>query len=114
MSSGYIDIPGGGGSGGVVSGSVSTAGLHIKGVITFVTINDTTWTALPPTPLVGRNALMIQNRSGVNILLAYDTSPTAWIILPANGERSYDITENIPIYAQSTSGTVQVTIEELS
>lgn len=110
MSTGVTNL-----GGGAVSGSVSQAGLKNGGRISFVSLNTTTWTALPPTALPLRNAISIQNRSSQTIWLAYTPNPTAWIILPTNGERAYDITDAIPIYALATvAGTCVVTIEELS
>ena len=53
---------------------VTLSGLNIAGRITKVTINDTTYVALPAIPLDKRNAMSIQNISGVQISLEYDSA----------------------------------------
>ena len=92
------------------------SGLNIAGLITIVSINDSTWTALPITPLTDRNAICIQNSSGVEIKINYSSSIVGYvgISIPNNGQRYYDITENIVIYAKSSAGNVDVTVEEIS
>lgn len=123
----YYRFPAGGGgsitgtvsiSGGTVgvTGSVQTAGLTIAGLITIVSVNNTTWTALPLIPLAMRNAMSIQNRSGQQIALNYSSSIVGYVgILMDNlQERFYDITQNIVIYAKSSTSTCNVTVEELS
>ncbi len=93
-------------------------GLQNGGRVTIVTINETTWTALPPTALTDRNALSIINTSGVEIKINYDNSVVGYVGVPIrnNDERYYDVKDTIVIYAKSTtgSGSVDVTIEELS
>lgn len=92
------------------------SGLNIAGKITIVSVNSSTWTALPATALTDRNAICIQNRSGSEIKLNYDNGVSGYVgvVVPNLGERYYDITDNILIYAKSASGTVDVTIEEIS
>jgi hypothetical protein len=86
-----------------------------------VTLTDAAWTALPALPLSERNAIAVQNRSGVAVRLNYDfTGP-----LPGNddgmelsgfGERQYDVTDQIVIYAKVVSGggSIVVWIEEIA
>lgn len=99
-----------------VTGKITPQGLNIAGLLTEVTLNTATWTALPPTPLVNRNAISIQNQGGTEIKINYDnTVPTySGVKIIANGERYYEITDNIIIYAKSASGTPTILIEELS
>jgi len=52
---------------GDISGSFSPSGLTIGGKITEVVLNSTAWVALPLTALTSRNALNIQNNSGIEI-----------------------------------------------
>lgn len=101
---------------GSVTGTFTPQGLNIAGKMTPITLNTATWTALPVTPLTNRNAIRIQNQSGVEIKTNYDNTQIGYvgIIIAANGSDSYDIKENIIIYAKSSSGTPTVMVEELS
>ena len=96
--------------------SVYPNGLRNGGRITQVTLNETTWTALPLTPLADRNALAIQNFSGKNIAINYSDQILNFtgIIIPDLAERSYNITETIVLYGKSQKGSAVVTVEELS
>jgi hypothetical protein len=98
------------------SGEFSTSGLKTGGKITEVTVNDSTWTALPPTPLTGRNALAIQNQSGIEIKVNYlNTEPGYVGMVVADGiERFYDIKDTILIYGKSSGGDAILNIEELA
>ena len=99
-----------------VSGTFTPSGLKVAGRITAVTLNSATWTALPLTPLTARNAMRIQNQSGIEIKLNYDnTEPTylgVWI--KPNGSELYDISDTIVLYGKSASGTPTVIVEEIS
>jgi hypothetical protein len=98
------------------SGTFSQSGLSIAGKITVVTLNDTTWVALPPTPLTDRNGLSIQNQSGKEIKLQYDNTTVGYVgpIVNPSSERFYDIKDTILIYGKCSSGTCDIIIEELS
>ena len=103
----------------VASGTISPIGLQTGGLYTEVTINSATWTALPPTPLAGRNQLNIQNESGVPIKINYDTfSPLPagfeGVVIADGSERQYAVQDSIVLYAKSSSGTVTIGIEELA
>ena len=110
----------------VVQGAVSTgivrmAGLTKGGRVQKVSVNAITWTALPLLPLADRNAIAIQNRSGVVVRLNYDYAAPLPVNddgmeLAAFGERQYDVTDQIVIYAKVISGgaTVDVWIEEIA
>ncbi len=100
---------------GSVEGSFSPSGLKVGGKVTEVNINSTTWTALPATALTNRNAMSIQNRSGQEIKINYvDDVGYVGVIIPNSGERFYDITDAITIYARSSDGNAKLNIEELA
>lgn len=91
------------------------SGLTIEGRITIVTINDSSWTALPATPLENRNAISIQNQTDTEIKINFrdDVSYTG-VIIAGGGERFYDITDDIIVYARSSSGDADIAIEEVA
>ncbi len=99
-----------------VEGTIQTSGLTIGGRIQEVTINSSTWTALPFTALTNRNALAIQNFSGQLIKLNYDNTIAGFVgaLVPDQNERFYDITDHILIYAKCQTATCVVIVEELA
>jgi hypothetical protein len=101
-----------------ITGTLKVSGLNIAGRATSVSIDDATWTPLPATPLDARNAIGIQNVSGVEIKLNYDPATVGYVgvKMGIEAERYYDITDDIIIYARATpgSGAVTVMVEELS
>lgn len=103
-------------SGGEISGTLEPSGLRNGGRITEVTLSSTIWTALPLVSLDGRNALAIQNRSGIEIKINYTNTETGYVgmVIDNGGERFYDISDSITIYAKASSGTPIVSIEEIS
>lgn len=104
----------------IKEGSVTAtfSGLAIAGKVTKVTVDETQWYAFPPTALANRNALVIQNNSGADLLLNYSNSSPAneGITVPNGYERQYDITPTIVLYLRrkSGSGPIDVMCEELS
>ena len=94
----------------------SISGLRVQGRVTEVTLNPTTWTALPSTALPMRNALGVQNRTGTEIKVNYDPTVVGYVgmVIPDLAERQYDVTEAITLYGKSQVGTVIVAVEELS
>lgn len=100
----------------ITEGQVTAQGLQNGGIVTEVTINETTWTALPSTPLADRNALRIQNRSGQEIKLNYSDSVSGYVgVYVENGsDQFYDISDSIIIYAKSSTSSCSVVVEELS
>ncbi len=98
------------------SGEFTFSGLKEGGTITEVTLNTSTWTALPATPLENRNAMSIQNRSGIEIKINYSGSVSGYegIVIPNSGERFYDISDTIIIYAKAATGNPTVNVEELA
>jgi len=101
---------------GEVTGSFRPAGLTIGGRLSFVTLSDSSWTALPVAALANRNAISIQNTSGVEIKLDYvNTEPTfKGLTVGSGNERFYSISDSIIIYAKAASGTPEILIEELA
>lgn len=95
---------------------VRPSGLDVGGRITEVEINASTWTALPANPLTGRQALAIQNLSGVEVKINYDDEAAGYVgmAIPDDGERQYDVGSGVVIYAKSSSGTVTINVEELA
>ena len=99
------------------SGSIKPSGLNIGGRVTEVELVDTAWRALPTVALEKRNAIAIQNESGSDIKINYinTVGVTIGMTIKANGgERYYDISDSIVIYGRSTSGTVNVNVEEIA
>lgn len=94
------------------------SGLKNAGRHTEVTVNDSSWTALPATPLTDRNAIAIQNNNKFNIKINYSNSVTGYVgmtIRGNGGERQYDIKDTIVIYAKAESGkSGTIDVEELS
>lgn len=99
-----------------ISGTFAPTGLNVGGLVTEVTLNDTTWTALPGTALANRNAMAIQNLSGIEVKLNFNSSQAGYvgIVLGHGSERSYDITDEIVIYAKASSGAPVLNVEELA
>lgn len=104
--------------GNVITGTLKVSGLNIGGRVSVVTIDDVSWTALPAVALDQRNAIGIQNSSGVEIKINYDPTTVGYIgvRMGIEAERYYDITDAIPIYAKAApgSGAVTVIVEEIS
>ena len=103
-------------SGANFSGSFSVSGLKNGGKVTEVTIDDTSWTALPTSALSNRNAMAIQNYSGQDVKLNYDNAIVGYVgvLLKDGNERFYDISDSIIIYAKSSSSSCTLIVEELS
>lgn len=99
-----------------ISGSFRPSGLNVEGVHYEVEINDSTWTPLPATPLAGRNQINIQNFTGVEIKINFDVGVSGYVgmRIPNNTERFYQVTDSIIVYAKSSSGTVDLDVEELA
>jgi len=93
----------------------SISGLKNSGRHTLVTINDSSWTPIPATPLTDRNAIAIQNNSAVDVKINHTTSVGyQGMTIKPGAERSYDIKDTIVLYARSLSGNVDLDVEELS
>lgn len=95
----------------------SPSGLKSGGKNTWVDVNDTTWTALPPSPLSGRNSMMLQNNSNVDIWLNFDNTVvgfTGSALLRSGSDFPLDITDTIFYYAKSSVGTVTVYVQEIA
>jgi hypothetical protein len=101
---------------GTLTGEIRPSGLNVSGRVTEVTINSASWTALPSTPLTDRNAIGIQNLSGQDIKVNFDSGIAGFVgmVIADGSERTYDITDNIVIYAKSSSGSAVVNVEEIA
>ena len=101
---------------GGVDGTVTISGQKNSGKFTEVTINSTTWTALPSTALANRNSLTIQNQGSVAIKVSPSNVPAGYVgmVIHPSGDRSYNIGPSIVLYAKSSSGSVTVGVEEFS
>jgi len=91
------------------------SGLTIGGKITEVTLNTSTWVALPTTPQTDRNAMGFQNLSNdvVSINFATPAGTIGWKV-QANGELFFDVTDSIIVYAKAMTGSPTVTVMEIS
>ena len=101
----------------VSQGDSKPTGLNVGGLITEVTLNAVTWTALPPVSLDERNAVAIQNTSAVNIKINYDTAVAGYVGMEVRatvGERFYNISNPIQLYAKCSAGTCVVLVEEIA
>lgn len=99
-----------------LSGSIQPKGLSTAGRVTEITLNALTWTALPATPLAARNAMGIQNTSAQDIKVNFDPGVSGFVgmLIASGSERTYDITDQILIYAKCTADTVVINVEEIS
>lgn len=99
-----------------VSGEMIPAGLTTAGLLTPVALDAISWTALPPLALIDRNAISIQNVSGVEIKINYDNAEPGYVgtVIDSGSERFYNITDAIQIYAKASAGTPTIMIEEIS
>ena len=98
------------------NGVFELSGLNDGGKVTEVTLNPTTWTALPLTPLTNRNAMNIQNVSAEDIKVNYNSGQAGFVgmLIGSGSERSYDIKDTIIIYGKSISSVVTINIEEIA
>lgn len=104
-----------------VTGTITATpgGLTVGGLITEVALSSGTWTALPPTALAGRNQISIQNVSGIEIKINYNSFgplPGGYVgtTVSSGSERHYLVTDGIIIYAKASSGTPTIQVEELA
>lgn len=103
---------------GIVSGTFTPSGLTVKGVVTMVTLTNSSWTLLPPSPLALRNNIMIQNPSvsGYDLIYNYDnTQPlTSGVHIAPGTAISIAIRGSIPVYgAVAGAATIVAPVEEL-
>lgn len=102
---------------GSMTGEFSPSGLKNGGLMTEVVINDTTWVALPTTPLLNRNAMNVENQSGVGMKVNY-SAVVGYVgsAIGAGFSKFYEIKDSIIIYGKAApgSGSVTILIEEIS
>lgn len=104
--------------------TASYTGLREGGRISEIPLNASTQTPLPAIPKVRRNAVAIQNTSGIEVKINYapnlpadiDTDIPGYvgIVIADKSERQYDITEDVIIFAKAKTGTPTIVIEEIS
>lgn len=101
-----------------LKGEFSQSGLKTGGLMTKTELTDSEWRPLPATPLPGRNAIRIQNQSGVLMYMNYDDSAPAGegIEVAADDSEMKDITDTVLIYGRLVSGggTKSVMVEEIA
>ena len=100
--------------------------LNNQGRMTKIEINDTTWTLLErsgatsPTglgPLPNRKLILIQNLSGKDVIIQYDSGTvddTISIVIPDGVEKLYEFGPDIKLYAKSGKPLADIVIEEVS
>lgn len=107
----------GSGSAGQTS-TIRPTGLTVGGKITHVSLTDTTWTALPTTPLSGRNSILVQNISdnGNIILWNYDNAApaTEGARIPDGNYKTAILTDSIIIYGRMLSGSGTACVDEVA
>ena len=91
--------------------SAQPQGFQTEGLIKAVEINDTTWTALPATPLTDRNALSVRNNTGQEIFVSFTATPTSaddvWDV-PDKSSWNALMSDQVILYGKASSGTVKV------
>lgn len=93
------------------------SGLTVAGLTTTVSLNDSSWNALPAVALANRNQINIQNETAFDIKLRYDNTFVGYagVTVASGSERQYAITDDIIIYAKmAPGGSGNITIEELA
>lgn len=101
---------------GTLTGEIRPTGLNNGGRVTVVEIVSFEWRAIPAVPLADRNAIGIQNASAQDIKVNFDPSVVAFegMTIGPESERTYDITDQIIVYARCSTGTVNINVEEIS
>jgi hypothetical protein len=94
----------------------SNSSLRVAGRVTDIAVTNASWTPLPLVALANRKAINIQNLSGQDIKVNYDSGIAGYVgmTIANGGERSYDMEDGIVIYAKSVSSTVNINVEEIS
>lgn len=103
---------------GSLTGEIRPTGLNNGGLVTEVTLNETTWEPLPTAALTDRNTIAVQNRSGKEIKVNYSDAVSGYVgmVIADGSERTYDITDAIIIYGKVApgGGNAVVNVEEIS
>jgi hypothetical protein len=100
------------------TGSATFTGLKTGGLVTHLTLNASTWSALPTTPLLGRNSLTVQNISGNGNIVLWNYSNSAPITegfrIEDGGFKSVAITDSVITYAKMLSGAGTIVVDEVA
>ena len=93
----------------------ATQGANTAGIVTEIVIDNTSWTALPTTPLVNRDGLGIQNPNNQEIKLNFAT-PAGYIgwAIAKQGETFLDLKDTVTIYAKSNTSSITIVIMEMT
>lgn len=100
------------------TGTFQPVGLQTEGIITMVTIDNSAWYLAPPSPLLNRNNIQVQNpsTSTSDIIWNYNnTAPlTAGLHIPPGASYSVAIKGSIPVYLTAAApATIICPVEEL-
>jgi len=95
------------------NGSSEKPGLTGPAVYTAVTINPTTWTALPS--LANRQTISFRNNTGETCRVNF-TQPAGFLGTQVldNETKAYDIQESVIVYVKSELNTVVIDVEEIA
>jgi hypothetical protein len=95
-----------------VKGKTSTSGQTGSGLFTIVSINASTWTALPL--MADRNCMAVQNRSGQEIKVNFQNTASGFegMSLDHKDSRIYD--HRLQMYAKCLAGTADINVEEVA
>lgn len=99
-------------------GTNTPSGLTGTGKITKVSIDAMAWYPIPPTPLVDRVSILIQNVSGNGgvVLWNYDNAAPSddGVQIQDGASKTADLTDNYIIYCRMLSGSGTVIADEVS
>lgn len=96
--------------------NATPAGLRTAGKITEITVDSTSWTALPLSALTDRNGLGVQNVGNKQIKLNFDNTEPGYVgwIINSGGETFIDVTDAVVVYAKADSGNQLLIVMEVS
>lgn len=115
---GGVNFPGDVTISGSITGEFTPVGLTKAGKFRKVTLNDTTWTAVPATPLTNRNTIKFLNRTPFEVYINFaPTEPIydGMLVTPNDGTLSYPVRDTIVLYAMfELGGSGNLHVEELA
>lgn len=99
----------------VLTNGAKALGQPSRGRVTEVTLNSTTWTKVPPTPMPDRNTVSIQNVSDANVKTNWDNTVVGFVgmLMPSGSERSYEISDDSDLWAKADGDDIIVNVEEI-
>lgn len=108
---------------GSFTGEFSPSGLHVAFKVTTMDVVDSSASPLPAIPLVGRNSLVVHNKSTMDILYVGSSTLTADNVIGTTsghevnpGETfAIDIQDDIILYGRAETGkTIRVKVTEIA